>query len=288
MTLAGYATSWALLPTTSWEVVRVVGFIVVAMLVATGAQARDVRGLWVRSVHLNEEIRTQPFEEHGVPDLVQWRRLDHLFRSHRTLAERPINPRLLRVLAQIQRHFGGRRIELLSGYRVPERTDHLSSYHQVGRAADFYVPGVSNRNLYDYCRQLADLGCGLYPKGSHVHVDVRSRACTWVDLSRYGEPAAYVRNASAWVARHPDAGRNQHHRRPRRGPRFPVTHSFVGLRRSPCSGLCLAPGGPASSASTLVALRVLGPCPPKMQKRALGSSARRHPGEQRDARRSTS
>jgi uncharacterized protein YcbK (DUF882 family) len=182
-------------------------FLISALVLPLRAGAHDHRTLWLRSTHLHEELRIEPFADHGVPLPLDWLRLDHLFRSHRTLTARPINPRLLRVLAQIQRHFGGRRIELLSGYRVPERGDRLSSYHQVGRAADMYIPGVVNRDLYDYCRTLPNLGCGLYPKGTHVHVDVRSRACTWVDLSHYGDPANYVGDAVAWVRAHPEAGR---------------------------------------------------------------------------------
>jgi uncharacterized protein YcbK (DUF882 family) len=142
-----------------------------------------------------------------VPRFLDWLHLKHLFRSHRTKTTRAISPRLLRVLAQVQCHFGGRRIELVSDYRGPERADALSSYHQVGHAADLYIVGVANRDLYDYCRTLVNLGCGLYPNGSHAHIDVRSRPGTWVDLSRYGEPAEYVGDARAWVKAHPKAGR---------------------------------------------------------------------------------
>jgi hypothetical protein len=54
---------------------------------------------------------------------------------------------------------------------------------------------------------LADVGCGLYPNGRHVHIDVRSRPSLWVDLSRYGERASYVGGARAWLVAHPEAGR---------------------------------------------------------------------------------
>lgn len=186
--------------------VRVVAVLAFAC-VASSARAADRRSLWLHNVHLGDELRVQPFDDYGVPHLLDWLRLEHLFRSHRTKTSRAINPRLLRVLAQVQRHFGGRRLELLSGYRAPEAKDRLSSYHQVGRAADLYIVGVANRELYDYCRTLGNVGCGLYPKGSHVHIDVRSHPGTWVDLSHYGEPADYVGDARAWVKAHPEAGR---------------------------------------------------------------------------------
>src|SRR5689334_14941151 len=75
----------------------------------------STRIVWMRSVHSEEELRVQPFGRYGVPVRLAWLRLNHLFRSWRTGEHRPISPRLLRVLAQIQRRFGGRRIELVSG-----------------------------------------------------------------------------------------------------------------------------------------------------------------------------
>jgi uncharacterized protein YcbK (DUF882 family) len=87
----------------------------------------------------------------------------------------------------------------------PEAT--LTSYHQVGHAADIWIDGVENRALFEYCRALQRagerLGCGLYPRGQHVHVDVRSRATIWVDLSGYGDGAAYVSDPDAWLQAHP-------------------------------------------------------------------------------------
>jgi hypothetical protein len=47
-------------------------------------------------------------------------------------------------------------------------------------------------------------GCGYYPNGHHVHVDVRSRSAVWVDLSATSERADYVPAPLSWLARHPD------------------------------------------------------------------------------------
>lgn len=172
---------------------------------ATGPAAADHRTLWLHDIHRGDEIRLQPFGPRGVPDRLAWARLTRFFRSRHD-GRRAVHPRLLRVLAQIQRHFGGRRIDLLSGYREPDNPEHLSSYHQVGRGADIGIPGVANRDLFEYCRQIENLGCGLYPNGYHVHVDVRSRATIWVDLSGYGDGAEYVEDPVAWLSAHPDAG----------------------------------------------------------------------------------
>jgi hypothetical protein len=139
-------------------------------------------------------------------------RVARFFRS-RGGARRAVSGRLVAVLAHLGRHFGGKRILLMSGYRAPDAGAALRSYHQVGRAADVAIPGVSCRDLFERCRALQRhgmrLGCGLYPRGRHVHVDVRSRSTTWVDLSGYRDGAAYVRDPERWLAAHPDAGRDR-------------------------------------------------------------------------------
>src|SRR5262249_21365243 len=61
---------------------------------------------------------------------------------------------LLRVLAQLELHFGGRRLGLMSGYRAPDDAQALSSFHQVGHAADIWIDGVINRDLFEYCHTL--------------------------------------------------------------------------------------------------------------------------------------
>jgi hypothetical protein len=100
----------------------------------------------------------------------------------------------------------------MSGFRAPDDSQALSSYHQVGHAADIWIDGVANRDLFEYCRALQRagerLGCGLYaPRGRHVHVDVRSQATIWVDQSGYGDGAVYVQDPNTWLAQRPEAGR---------------------------------------------------------------------------------
>jgi uncharacterized protein YcbK (DUF882 family) len=170
------------------------------------ALAEDRRSLWIRNVHTNEELRVQPFGDSGIPRITEWNRIVRLFRSWRTDKRRTINPRLLRTLAHLQSQVGGRRIELVSGYRAPENDHELHSYHSVGRSADIYVDGVSNRAIFEWCRHQENLGCGYYPvANSHVHIDVRSRPGIWVDLSHTGEQAAYVPDPLRWLRDHPAA-----------------------------------------------------------------------------------
>lgn len=186
----------------------------IAFLLALGvstavAGPRSSRGdgavLWLYNVHTHEELRVRPFTRGSRLATLPWRQLNRLFRSWRTGQRRTIHPRLVRVLLRLQQHFGGRRIELVSGYRVPDKPDGLSSYHQVGRAADVRIAGVDKRELFEYCRALQAeeaLGCGYYPNTTFVHIDVRGRSGVWVDVSASGEGREYVRNARAWLRRH--------------------------------------------------------------------------------------
>jgi uncharacterized protein YcbK (DUF882 family) len=107
---------------------------------------------------------------------------------------RAIHPELLRKLARVSDHFGGRRIHVISGYRPFRRGQWTAhSNHNVGRAMDFRVEGVPNRLLRDFCRTIPMTGCGYYPRSVFVHMDVRSESAYWVDWSRPGQRPIYGR-----------------------------------------------------------------------------------------------
>jgi uncharacterized protein YcbK (DUF882 family) len=111
--------------------------------------------------------------------------------------EHAIEPRLVKVLAQLSDHFGGRPIEVVSGFRpkVPhQHTQH--SNHNIGHAMDLRVVGVPNEVVRDYCRTIPSTGVGYYPNSFFVHFDVRDRSTYWVDLSGPGETPRYVTNGS--------------------------------------------------------------------------------------------
>jgi uncharacterized protein YcbK (DUF882 family) len=164
----------------------------------------DHRLLWLRNVHGGEELRVRPFRRHGIPARRAWRRITHLFQTPRG-ERRTISPRLLRTLAQVQSHLGGRRMDLYSGYRVPDDGPDLESYHHVGHAADISIDGTRPRALFESCRNLQErssggLGCGFYPGEPFVHVDVRARSVIWVDLGH----RSYVSDPTGWLREHPE------------------------------------------------------------------------------------
>jgi uncharacterized protein YcbK (DUF882 family) len=108
---------------------------------------------------------------------------------------RPIEPRLVRLLAEVSDHFDGREIIVVSGFRPYSPTQYTPhSNHNVGKAVDFMVRGVANETVRDFCRTLRNVGVGYYPNSSFVHLDVRTKNGYWVDYAGSGQRPRYHRN----------------------------------------------------------------------------------------------
>jgi uncharacterized protein YcbK (DUF882 family)/LysM repeat protein len=106
----------------------------------------------------------------------------------------PIDLGLLRQLATVSDHFGGRRVHVISGFRPFRRgqwTPH--SRHNDGHAIDFFIEGVPNRAVRDYCLTFPETACGRYPRSVFVHMDKRDEPARWVDWSRPGQRPIYGR-----------------------------------------------------------------------------------------------
>ena len=101
---------------------------------------------------------------------------------------RSIDARLLTLIVQASDTFGGRQINVVSGYRPGGPSRHAS-----GQAIDFTIEGVPNWALRDYLLTLERVGVGYYPNSNHVHLDVREQSTSWVDVSRPGRRARYLR-----------------------------------------------------------------------------------------------
>jgi uncharacterized protein YcbK (DUF882 family) len=107
-------------------------------------------------------------------------------------ATHAIDGRLVALVGIVSDHFGGRRIEVISGYRPYSTKQHTAhSNHNIGHAIDFRVIGVPNEVVRDYCRTLRNVGVGYYPNSVFVHMDVRQDPAFWVDFSRPGEAPRY-------------------------------------------------------------------------------------------------
>ena len=91
------------------------------------------------------------------------------------------NSELQCVLELTRLKFGGKPVIILSGTRCEIHNKNIggakASKHMLGEAADFYIVGVSPREIYDFLVETFqnNYGIGCYDKQNFVHVDVSAR-----------------------------------------------------------------------------------------------------------------
>jgi uncharacterized protein YcbK (DUF882 family) len=142
--------------------------------------------LKVYAVNFREQIKVDIYNSDGSFNQAALRELDRVFRCKRTGDAKQVDPRLYELLGMIYDHFGGRRLELVSGYRNQRRT---TSFHYHATAADIRVDGVAPSAVHAFVATLdsGGMGIGMYPRAGFVHVDVRPPpSYRWVDNSRAG------------------------------------------------------------------------------------------------------
>jgi uncharacterized protein YcbK (DUF882 family) len=148
------------------------------------------------TVNHKETFSLRLRDAQGKPIKGNQKRFDRLLRCHHTEVKHAMNPRLMRLLYQTGRHWQGKRLEIVSGYRNPSVAKNPRSPHMKGLACDFRVDGVKTTELRDYLRKTFDkVGVGYYPNSTFVHLDVRKdRSAFWIDYSGPGERAVYSEN----------------------------------------------------------------------------------------------
>lgn len=93
--------------------------------------------------------------------------------------------RLLRLLVDVSNTFGGRPLQIVSGYRTT--SFFRDSRHKTSQAVDFTVIGVPNAVARDYLLTLDSVGVGYYPNSTFLHLDVRPHSTRWIDYAGPGE-----------------------------------------------------------------------------------------------------
>ena len=111
----------------------------------------------------------------------------------RTGQQIKIDPRLLDTVWEVYQKAGTNKpIHVVSSYRSPKTNAMLrrtrggqakKSQHMVGRAMDFFIPGVSPKKLRKLGLQAQSGGVGYYPKSGFVHLDT-GRVRHWPRMSR--------------------------------------------------------------------------------------------------------
>jgi LysM repeat protein len=122
------------------------------------------------------------------------RRLSKLSGPRRSRRNKLLHPRLIHMIQRVAERWPGKTIEIVSGYRPGQKG--TESQHSNGRAIDFRVLGISNKELYNFCAELPKSGCGYYPNSVFIHMDARKKSATWTDLSAPGKPSRYVKKGA--------------------------------------------------------------------------------------------
>ncbi len=171
---------------------------VAAAFIETPAERKERGHVESDSIHaqrLGEEFHIRVKDAHGHIPPSALMAFEHLMRQN-DAAHVP-DPRLVALVGIVSNHFGGKTIEVVSGYRAYTPTQYTPhSNHNYGKALDFRVRGIPNEAVRDFCRTLRNAGCGYYPNSTFVHMDVRDTKAFWVDLSRPGEPPRYEKAGS--------------------------------------------------------------------------------------------
>ena len=145
--------------------------------------------IWLNAENLAEEVKLNIYKADGTFDEASLAKLDELFRCRATGEVRAVRAELYEQLSRIYDHFGGKRVDLVSGFRFNERN---SSRHHHASAMDIRIKGVSDREMYRFAESLdtGNMGIGIYPTSGFIHVDFRAPgepSYRWTDYSGSGK-----------------------------------------------------------------------------------------------------
>lgn len=146
----------------------------------TSLDAKAPRRLKLYSLHTKEELNVVYFTDGMYVD-ENIKALNYLMRDRRANKSTTMDVNLFDQLLLVQRSFDNNEpIHILSGYRTAETNAKLrrrsnavakNSLHMEGRAADFYIPGVTTSALHKAAVALGSGGVGLYSKSNFIHMD---------------------------------------------------------------------------------------------------------------------
>jgi uncharacterized protein YcbK (DUF882 family) len=165
---------------------------IAALLVFFGSQnlqnARadgETRTISFHHIHTDEEL-TVTYKVNGRYDDEALRKIDNLLRDWRESKAIRMDPHLIDLLWEVHREVGAKEaIWIVCGFRSPETNAMLRrrssgvaqfSQHMLGKAIDFYIPGVSLEQLREAGLRAQRGGVGFYPTSGapFVHMDTGS------------------------------------------------------------------------------------------------------------------
>lgn len=171
-------------------VILAVGFLSAA---ASGAKA-EVRTLKLYHLHTHEKAEIV-YKRNGRYDPEGLRKINIILRDWRRNEPTKMDPRLLDLVWEAYRESGSSDyIQVVCGYRSPSTNALLrsrsrgvaeKSQHMLGKAMDFYIPGVPLKKLRNIGLKMQGGGVGYYPSSGSpfVHMDV-GNVRHWPGISR--------------------------------------------------------------------------------------------------------
>jgi uncharacterized protein YcbK (DUF882 family) len=145
----------------------------------------DTRTISFHHIHTDEEL-TVTYKVNGRYDDEALRKINNLMRDWRESKLIAIDPHLIDLLWEVHREVGAKEaVWIVCGYRSPETNSMLRrrssgvaqfSQHTLGKAIDFYIPGVPLDQLREAGLRAQRGGVGFYPTSGapFVHMDTGS------------------------------------------------------------------------------------------------------------------
>lgn len=176
---------------------RLIAALVLGVLVtafAAPAAMAQTRSLKLYYVHTGEKAEIV-YKRNGRYDQAGLNKLNRFLRDWRRNEPTKMDPRLFDVVWEVYRQTGARDyVHVVSAYRSPATNDMLrrtrggqakKSQHMLGKALDFYIPGVKLTKLREAAMKLQGGGVGYYPRSGSpfVHLDVGS-VRAWPRMTR--------------------------------------------------------------------------------------------------------
>lgn len=162
--------------------------------VSAPSASAETRSLKLYYVHTREKAEIV-FKRNGRYDARGLQELNRFLRDWRRNQPTKMDPRLFDLVWEVYRRSGANQyINVVSAFRAPETNNMLRSrskgvakhsQHTLGKAMDFYIPGVKLSRLREIGMQMQIGGVGFYPTSGSpfVHMDVGS-VRAWPRMSR--------------------------------------------------------------------------------------------------------
>jgi uncharacterized protein YcbK (DUF882 family) len=160
------------------------------------AAVGDTRTINLHHVHTDESL-TITFKKNGQYDEEALKKINWIMRDWRKNEATTMDPEEIDLLWQVYQEVGAKEpIQIICGYRSPATNNMLrgrsaksgvarNSQHTLGKAIDFYIPGVPLETLRATAMRLQGGGVGYYPTSGSpfVHLDV-GNVRAWPRMSR--------------------------------------------------------------------------------------------------------